>query len=188
MIKGEFLRLSTRFLKVRVECGSLLTPDDGGRCCNSNLPNAVRMTFQASAPAMMMLDVASPVHSWLSLAQFSTSLTPPVRHVVLPCRVRPFSRNALELIVAALYFYVDCARCAAGYRPEKKVRCPSWCDRVLYTMGMQSGDSVRRLGLERYWSSGPLVSDHMPGEESSSTIACSRRARPRVAMKHQLSQ
>ncbi|CAM9474706.1 unnamed protein product [Ectocarpus fasciculatus] len=46
--------------------------------------------------------------------------------------------------------------------PEKKVRCPSWCDRVLYTMGMQSGDSVRRLGLERYWSSGPLVSDHMP--------------------------
>ncbi|CAM9139890.1 unnamed protein product [Ectocarpus sp. 12 AP-2014] len=46
--------------------------------------------------------------------------------------------------------------------PEKKVRCPSWCDRVLYTMGMQGGDSVRRLGLERYWSSGPLVSDHMP--------------------------
>ncbi|CAM9274896.1 unnamed protein product [Ectocarpus sp. 12 AP-2014] len=46
--------------------------------------------------------------------------------------------------------------------PEKKVRCPSWCDRVLYTMGMQGGDSVRRLGLDRYWSSGPLVSDHMP--------------------------
>lgn len=52
-----------------------------------------------------------------------------------------------------------------GSRPEKKVRCPSWCDRVLYSVGMQSGDSVKRLGLDRYWSSGPLVSDHMPGEK-----------------------
>ncbi|CAN0262540.1 unnamed protein product, partial [Hapterophycus canaliculatus] len=49
-----------------------------------------------------------------------------------------------------------------GARPEKKVRCPSWCDRVLYSVGLQGGDSVRRLRLDRYWSSGPLISDHMP--------------------------
>eukprot|EP00903_Cladosiphon_okamuranus_P017359 g15992.t1 len=47
-------------------------------------------------------------------------------------------------------------------RPEKKVRCPSWCDRVLYLVGMQSGNSVKRLGLDRYRSSGPLLSDHLP--------------------------
>ncbi|CAN0165266.1 unnamed protein product [Scytosiphon promiscuus] len=47
-------------------------------------------------------------------------------------------------------------------RPDKKMRCPAWCDRVLYTMGMQNGGSVRRLGLDKYWSPRPLLSDHMP--------------------------
>eukprot|EP00752_Nemacystus_decipiens_P012707 g11259.t1 len=57
-------------------------------------------------------------------------------------------------------------------RPEKKVRCPSWCDRVLYSVE-QSGNSVKRLGLDRYWSSGPLVSDHMPvGALFRTSLAC----------------
>lgn len=30
------------------------------------------------------------------------------------------------------------------------------------------GDSVKRLGLDKYWSAGPLVSDHMPGKISIS--------------------
>ena len=49
-------------------------------------------------------------------------------------------------------------------RPEKKVRCPSWTDRVLYSVGIYGGDSVRRLALDRYWSSDVKMSDHMPGE------------------------
>ncbi|CAM9934305.1 unnamed protein product [Scytosiphon promiscuus] len=61
-------------------------------------------------------------------------------------------------------------------RPEKKVRCPSWCDRVLYSVGLQGGDSVRRLRLDRYWSSGPLVSDHMPVSALFHTsLACTPR-------------
>ncbi|CAM9989412.1 unnamed protein product, partial [Phaeothamnion confervicola] len=47
-------------------------------------------------------------------------------------------------------------------RPEKKVRCPSWCDRVLWSVGHSGGDSIGRLGLERYWLSGPVLSDHLP--------------------------
>lgn len=97
-----------------------------------------------------------------------------------------FFADALEMIAADLY--VVCGRCAVGYRPEKKVRCPSWCDRVLYTMGMQGGDSVRRLGLERYWSSGPLVSDHMPGEEVAQSPFHGVPGRAEVAMKRHLSQ
>ncbi|CBN80141.1 conserved unknown protein [Ectocarpus siliculosus] len=73
-------------------------------------------------------------------------------------------------------------------RPEKKVRCPSWCDRVLYAMGMQGGDSVRRLGLERYWSSGPLVSDHMPGEEVAQSSFHGVPGRAEVATKGHLSR
>ncbi|CAN0220286.1 unnamed protein product, partial [Laminaria digitata] len=49
-------------------------------------------------------------------------------------------------------------------RPEKKARCPSWCDRVLYSVGIHGGNSIRRLALDRYWSAGPLLSDHMPGK------------------------
>ncbi|CAM9878821.1 unnamed protein product [Chrysoparadoxa australica] len=47
-------------------------------------------------------------------------------------------------------------------RPEKKLRCPSWCDRVLWSVGSYGGQSINRFGLARYWSSGPLLSDHLP--------------------------
>ncbi|CAM9317650.1 unnamed protein product, partial [Hapterophycus canaliculatus] len=60
------------------------------------------------------------------------------------------------------YKYIPGTKDFDNRRVQKKVRCPAWCDRVLYYMGMHSGGSVRRLGLDRYWSSGPLLSDHMP--------------------------
>lgn len=47
-------------------------------------------------------------------------------------------------------------------RPEKKTRCPSWCDRVLWSIGSWGGDSIRRMAMDRYWRSGPLLSDHLP--------------------------
>lgn len=61
-------------------------------------------------------------------------------------------------------------------RPDKKVRCPSWCDRVLYSVGTFGGDAVRRLALDRYWSSGPLLSDHMPGERLYAVVVASTKS------------
>eukprot|EP01084_Bolivina_argentea_P057414 104894_1 len=34
---------------------------------------------------------------------------------------------------------------------EKKIRCPSWCDRILWSVGMWGGDSIGRMALDRYW-------------------------------------
>lgn len=53
------------------------------------------------------------------------------------------------------------------------MRCPSWTDRVLYSVGIYGSDAVRRLALDRYWSSDLLLSDHMPGERVDGSI-CNR--------------
>ncbi|CAM9459993.1 unnamed protein product [Choristocarpus tenellus] len=59
-------------------------------------------------------------------------------------------------------------------RPGKKVRCPSWCDRVLWSAGTYGGDSLRRLSLDKYSSTGPPLSDHMPVNALfSMTLECS---------------
>lgn len=81
--------------------------------------------------------------------------TPRPWYAYSPCR----TNSATPL---AVYYGLVCL--AVSGRSEKKFRCPSWCDRVLYSVGMYGGDSVRRLALDRYWSSGPLLSDHTPGE------------------------
>eukprot|EP00611_Tribonema_gayanum_P020863 TRINITY_DN389_c1_g2_i1.p1 TRINITY_DN389_c1_g2~~TRINITY_DN389_c1_g2_i1.p1 ORF type:complete len:728 (+),score=235.71 TRINITY_DN389_c1_g2_i1:124-2307(+) len=48
-------------------------------------------------------------------------------------------------------------------RPEKKMRCPSWCDRILWSAPhVCNAGPVQRMSLENYWSSGPYVSDHAP--------------------------
>lgn len=73
------------------------------------------------------------------------------------------------------------------FRPEKKTRCPSWCDRVLYSVGANGGDSVRRLALDRYWSCGPLLSDHMTGEDAMRlSAAAATAAASRLLLKRRL--